>query len=182
MLNKNMPKEGMIKQITGEYERSRSGWKIHISGNPNNHKTIYDWLLKNSPYGCKYLSNSEQTGKDFTIYVGSWMDTVDFAARIHNELGNILDKIKGDALNDDLKITDKVAARFDTNLDGFHQYGTNGLPYLKEDIAKSTGLFGYKKENFNKKEALRKSFDILNRTYGTYFSGPNQRVKEFVGI
>lgn len=110
------------------------------------------------------------------------MDTIDFAAEIHNELGNILNDINGDALNDDLKITEKVAARFDTALSEFHQYGTNGLPYLKEDIAKSTGLFGYKKENFNKKEALKKSFDILNKIYGTYFSGPKQRVKEFLGI
>lgn len=172
----------MIKQITGQYERFKAGWKIHISSNPNNHKIIYEWLLKNSPYGCKYLSNSEQTGKDFTIYVGSWMDTIDFAAKIHNELGDILYNINGDALNHDLKITNKVAARFDTRLDDFHQYGTNGLPYLKEDIAKSTGLFGYKKENFNKKEALRNSFNILNNTYGEYFSGPKQRAKEFVGI
>lgn len=176
-----MPKEGMIKQITGEYDKYKAGWKIHLSGSFNKHKMIYDWLLKNSPYGCKYLS-SDQTGKDFTIYVGSWMDTIDFAAKIHNELENILNDVNGDALNDDLKITNKVAARFDTTLSDFHQYGTNGLPYLKEDIAKSTGLYGYKKENFNKKEALRTSFNILINTYGEYFSGPKQKVKEFVGI
>lgn len=167
----------MIKDISGDYLKFREGWKIHLAVRPENHELVNNWLLTNCKYGYKYGKAAGQTGKDFTIYVGSWDETEAFAARVTQEIGNLLEKVTGDAALDDLHITPKTAARYDTRTPGFHQYGAKGIPFLMDDVAQKIW-----NKAFNEREAMERAYGILAARHGTYFTGTNNRVRQLLGL
>src|SRR3989344_7668309 len=179
----SLPKEGMIPikaRGTGFYrdeffKRGEFGWKMHLAVQPQNHQLVYDWILDNSPYEAKY-GRSDQIGKDFTIYIGSFDEAEAYALTIANLLRDYLEDVQGDAANEDIAITDKTAIRFDagrTNPD-FHQYGSKGIPFLNHDVSQRR----WGKEKFNREEAMNRAYRILKYKYKEYFTGSKQQVEK----
>jgi hypothetical protein len=170
---------------TLDYNRIGVGWKIHLTVQPKSQKFVYEWLRKNCKYIWKYLHGGEE-GKTFTIYVGSWDDTEEFARVLMKSIGDKIDKPRGDIVEHDLEVYQKVWARFDAtrcHQYRFHQYGSYGLPYLLDDHMQLTVMLisGRKAEyEKNKKQIksrfLRRAYTILNQIYGTYFGGTQHQV------
>lgn len=167
------PREGTIKSVNNEYfERKEAGWKIHLNVRIKNHKFVYEYLRLNCPYTCKYAQHSGQTGKDFTVYVGSWDETERFGRTLEERIGEKLEYPTGDTLIDDLPVTNKVMARFDTPRlfnPQFHQYGYYGVPLLEVDVLNTMGSSD--KGIIKIKKAVRRAWLELLRIYGGYFNG-----------
>ncbi len=129
-------KEGMIKRIENDFFKKGAGWKIHLTVNPDNQRRVYDWLLENCPYSCKYKSADKDAGKDFTIYIGSYDETEVFGVRLTKELGNLLLNTGSDAAVTDLGITQKIGARFQPpKIEEFGENGYHGMPLLFADAS-----------------------------------------------
>lgn len=169
-------KPGMIKRTEeSDYHKFNDcGWKIHLAVNPLNYQKVFEWLVKNCRYSCKFLSADINAGKDFTIYVGSWKDTKAFAELITFEIGPILEHSKSDAAVTDLEITPKTCARFvppksDKNMS---QNGLYGIPFLKDDAT----LQVFSPEAFDLDSTINKAYEYLARIYKVYFTGNNNEV------
>jgi hypothetical protein len=173
--------EGCIKYVENEYEkRNATGWKIHLTVRPENHHLVYEYL-QSIPYTSKY-GQSDQTGKDFTIYIGSWDDMQHCAEDLEKKIGHMLESPTGNALYHDLVITPKVAARFDLRDPRFAQWGHKGISHFRKDV----GFKMFEREKFKKDEQgyLRKfverAYNTLNEKFGVYFSGSNQQLTKLI--
>lgn len=178
IVNGTHPLGGQPRSVSGDYARIGGGWKIHLHVKPKNHKFVYYWLLQNCRYGWKYFSGGEE-GKEFTIYVGSWDETEEFARILMHVLGSKIESPIGDILKDDLKVHEKVWARFNApSRVTFHQYGSHGLPYLNFDMERY--IFErdqiLKAENAYKAQFLGRSYNLLNQGFGVYFRGTRNQV------
>ncbi len=190
ILNGSHPLSGQPKDVSGDYVSFNAGWKIHLHVRPKNHKFVYYWLIQNCKYGWKYLSGGEG-GKEFTIYIGSWDETEQFARILMQAIGSTLEEPIGDIVKDDIRVYEKIWARFDAkgrqDLNGmqiwFHQYGSHGLPYIESDMAKYMHNRNEILKNQRKYQAefLERSYKLLNQKFGTYFRGSmNQVAKRIV--
>jgi hypothetical protein len=160
--------------------KKTAGWKFHIGYNSLSvDKGIFIEKLKSLGLRFKEGINSGQTGKDFTIYIGS-RELADKAAM---ELSLLTKgKIYGDALGDDIQFAPGIGARFDADGDvDFHQYGKNGIPILKDLIQ-----FG-EKDKFTD-AAIAQSEKVLSNRYGEFYSGKkgiqaaaNENYEPFLG-
>lgn len=148
--------------------RKTAGWKLHINFDRTNDdyvaqvsKVLTSLKDKNLIKSYKIGLSSGQAGKEATIYVGSKDDAQKVAEQIEQLLSTILLPPEGDALKDDLKMTSKVLGRFDAaGDDSFHQYGSNGIPYLKWDTPRADLSPQQKKE---------RALAVLRERYGSFF-------------
>jgi hypothetical protein len=185
-------KEGLIKIGNTDFDKKKVGWKIHLSVKESNQIEVFNFLVKFCPYTCKYKAGGE-LGKEFTIYIGSWDETEKFASLLEKNLKEKLSNICGDCLRTDLPITEHIAARFSFNeprKSDYEQYGYFGIPYLRSERTETLKLLPFpstieeaSKEKFLIiKELLKKSYLELNKTFGKYFTGKDNRVgKKFIG-
>lgn len=180
------------KEFAGKdktYSKAGGGWKIHLHVRPRNHKFVYYWLSEHCEFGWKYLHGGEE-GKEFTVYVGSWDATEQFATFLMHHLGNHIENPIGDVLRTDLRVYEKIWARFDAprsffiEVQGhkftFHQYGSHGLPYLNVDMEKYIHSRDQvlKSENKYIAQFLQRSYGDLNQGFGVYFRGSKNQVSK----
>jgi hypothetical protein len=146
-----------------------SGWKLHLAVDPANINAVdavlQDLKAKGEVSGYKQGSNSGQDGKDFTVYVGGKAQAQAVADALNQRAGSLLDTPRGDPLVDDASFGGKVMGRFDANDNEFHQYGTKGVPYTKEDMAQK--VWG----NVTPGQARAKADALLRSKYGEFYSG-----------
>ncbi len=164
---------GMMRAVTPSYNL-HGGWKIHLNVAPSNREYVGVWLSSNCNYGWKRGQSSGQTGKDFTIYVGSFADTLNFARLISDKIKDFLLPAVGDTLNDDITIAPNVMARYDCYDSNFHQYGFHGIPFTNDQM--SNKIWG----NLNTQTAMRDAHKLLISRYGDYYEGKKEKVDSFV--
>lgn len=181
----DFPNEGIVRAISNKVVEQKAHWKIHLKVKAENQKAVYDWLFNetNCPHGWKY-KYADQEDKDFTIYTGSYDDTLTFASKLLNSLGNKIDSANEKTLWTDIEILPKISARFRVYEDSFTKYGFLGIPVLK---IFSHNLLSYfrkiKGEELFKeyKLMIEKSHDILRRAYGKYYYGSGEDfIKRFI--
>lgn len=168
-----------------------SGWKIHLAVNPENYQYVFRWLFLNGPYDYKHLHGGEaDSGKDFTIYIGSWDDLFSFAGIIETELGDRLKDFDQKLNTDDLRVYQHVGARFQLSdklqsdydyRKKFDKYGFSGPSFLYCDIMTLLEQHGFEKNNilaFSQhlwglyKEVLAiRGYKELGKMFGDYFLG-----------
>lgn len=176
-------------EFTGD--PSTSGWKIHLAVNPENYQYVFRWLFLNGPYDYKHLHGGEaDSGKDFTIYIGSWDDLFSFAGIIETELGDRLKDFDQKLNTDDLRVYQHVGARFQLSdklqsdydyRKKFDKYGFSGLSFLYCDIMTLLEQHGFEKNDimaFSRelwglyKELLAiRGYKELGKMFGDYFLG-----------
>ncbi|MBW2995139.1 hypothetical protein KY312_02200 [Candidatus Woesearchaeota archaeon] len=178
--------EGCIKHVESEYFlRKHNGWKIHLTVKPENHCLVYLHLLHNVPYNSKY-GDSDQTGKDFTTYIGSWDDMQHCAEGLEKNIGHVLEPPSGEGLHTDLVVAPKIAARFNVTNFRFHQWGHKGISFLWEDanymLGKKQGNIEKFKKDYQRdlRKYIERSYNLLNEEYGVYFNGSNQQMKKII--
>jgi len=183
-----------MERITYYNNDPNYGWKLHISFDINNSSTVntIDTFLNKlySQYGVKYKigRSSGQSGKEATIYCGSKNNADIIASIILDYIGRLLLDPHGDTLNDDIKFNNKVMGRFTVsqfhnrsnlkhpdphNLDEFHQYGAQGIPFLNKDMH----LRAFQKDKYNKETAISTANKILTDEFGDYYTGAKNRKK-----
>lgn len=159
-----------------------NGWKLHLSFNTNNKAdaeivSLFLSYLKKW-YGVQYkIGRSGQMGKDATVYCGSKKNAQYIANLIKEEIGHHLQTPYGeDILSDDIFFNDKVAGRFATIVDGFHQYGGKGIPYLKKDMGKVV----WHEDDWDKDKWRESSYNtsdkLLREKFGEYYTGRKKKV------
>jgi len=145
-----------------------AGWKFHIGiDSLAVDKDAFTKKLNDLGVQFKEGLNSGQTGKDFTIYLGS----KDYADSIAKELSPFVQgKIYGDTLIDDIEFAPGIGGRFDANGDvTFHQYGKFGIPILKD-------LVRIGEEIKFRDEDIKFSETVLANKYGEFFTGKKSTV------
>lgn len=107
-----------------------------------------------------------QSGKESTVYIGSRARLDQVATELQARLGGDLLPIAGEALSDDVQVSDLVAARFDIHgIDTrFAQYGAQGHGLLVEDIDPWN-------QTRTQEAATQAASTVLAQTYGEYFTG-----------
>ena len=151
-----------------------TGWKFHLSVSKKNRAKVNKYLTDNG-FDFKEGNNGGQTGKDFTIYIGSYLLASKLAKQIETDIGKLL-KInkKTDASKDDTSFStsNKILARFDTyNNKKYHQYGKNGIPVLNKDASLFFGLFQNQTTQEEKNKLLQKARIALQKEYKAFFDG-----------
>ena len=142
--------------------RDTDGWKLHIGTEGQTPQQIERLTQELNRLGVPFKQglNSGQTGKDFTIYVGSRAE----AERIARQLSPLTNgRVYGDAALDDVEMAPGVGARFDVVGDkDFHQYGKRGIPILRDliDIGQPFS-----------DDAIQRSEATLANRYGEFFTG-----------
>jgi hypothetical protein len=146
-----------------------SGWKLHLAVDPANagavDTVLQDLKAKGEFNGYKQGSNSGQDGKDFTIYAGSKAQAQAVSDALSQRVGGLLDNPRGDTLVDDIPFGSKVMGRFDAYDPEFHQYGSGGIPYTKDDMAQK--VWG----GVTSDQARANADAILRLKYGEYYTG-----------
>ena len=133
-----------VKSPESENYIDYGGWKIHISVDPRNYEAVDTWLDRNHPGQYKLLHGGERGESDFTIYVGNKDDMNILVRKMSREINHLLEaKSRGGLNSTDLKLTDRITARYDpqglknyykgkSGFDGENSgvyYGRNGIPY-----------------------------------------------------
>lgn len=158
------------------------GWKLHLNFDAQNPDTVsridevlsrvkQSGAIRGFKIGDGGGKEWGQPGKESTVYVGS-RDKTDVVARfVSQELGDILLPPEGDTLIDDIPLADGIMGRFAPQYDPeFHQYGSDGIPYLKEEFAKALWMpVDQQKEYLS--VLAKKSLDRIVEKYGDYFTG-----------
>lgn len=158
----------------------QGGWKIHLRTGPDDrirdhaYQLVLDIVAQNgNKWGHKKLHGGDPDEKDITIYCGPRQEA-DLAARSivsHKELRSLLLPAKGDVLIDDMELIpgSGIYGRFDvknlpTSPYGFTQYGCRGWPMLRDEVSKKVwGKLSY--------DPCKKSYDVLSKLFGRYFTG-----------
>ncbi|MGV8086213.1 MAG: hypothetical protein ACP5N1_01150 [Candidatus Woesearchaeota archaeon] len=175
----------MVRAISDKIISRHAYWKIHLVVRPENQKTVYDWLFddNNCPHGWKY-KYADQEDKDFTIYIGSYDDTLAFASKLLKAVGNRIELANEKTLWSDIEILSKISARFRVHEDSFTKYGFLGIPVLKVFSNNISSIFNKTrgKEKLEQyKLMIEKSHDVLRRAYGVYYYGSGEDfVKRFI--
>lgn len=140
------------------------GWKLHLSTDKAEEVST---ALKAMGLTHKVGKTSGQEGKDVTVYIGHKDAATGAARRIQDELVHLLNTPRGDTLRDDMPFTSHVMGRFDAGRGDseFHQYGKNGIPWLKADM-----------DPWNRKPGASDRAHVeLRRKYGEFYEGAPKR-------
>ena len=161
----------------------QGGWKIHLRTGTDDKKRdrAYEIVLdiiKNN--GGKWLSKKLHGGeadeKDITIYCGikSEANKAALAIAKNSELSGLLLPPGKEMLQDDVEILPNTnvygrfeASRLNTGEHEFHQYGCKGHSMLKSYVSASL----WDKKNFDREKACRVSRIVLEKLFGTDFTG-----------
>lgn len=167
-----------------EIASKAKGHKLHLSfdaadGAKMDRVTVLlDTLAQNGGITAfKVGQNSEQEGKDATIYVGHKDKTLLIADLLGKELSDVLDEPSGDVLDSDVPYAPKIMGRFEVQgLDpDFHQYGAAGFPLLNDDVGQYSmmRLQGASDEALTSflAEAKVRAEEVLQSRYGTFYTG-----------
>ncbi len=161
------------------------GWKLHLnfdSQNPDTVARISEVLsrikqsgaVRNFKIGDGGGKEWDNPGKESTIYVGSRNKTDAVAKFVSRELGDVLLPPEGHALIDDIPLANNVMGRFAPQYDPeFHQYGSEGIPYLKEEFARAIWMPQDQQKEYLSVLA-KKSLDRIVEKYGDYFTGTQE--------
>jgi GNAT superfamily N-acetyltransferase len=142
-----------------------SGWKLHLTVAPENIDVAREKLRELGITFKHEAGGTHEDGKDFTVYLGSKDKADSVANQINDTLGDLLADPQGDVLGDDMPMVGKVMGRFDAERGSeFHQYGTQGIPALLEDVKNN---FGKKLKDLDYTKARQK----LAAKYGEFFTG-----------
>lgn len=145
--------------------RGTAGWKLHLTVSQSNLEAV---SAKLSKLGLRHKvgRSGEQEGKDITVYAGSRSSAESAAASIERAVGGLIGSPIGDALKDDTSFSKNVMGRFDPAGDAeFHQYGSDGIPYLNDDVHDQT--FGGAKKT--PKELRDRANALLQQRYGEFY-------------
>lgn len=149
-----------------DYENPHIGHKLHLNVAPQHVKYVSDYL-KHGKYSHKYCTGDYfiESGKIFTIYIGSFDLAYKSAKQINDELAPyLLDPVS----SGDCAYYPKVAGRFMGDRRSFSDTNTiNGISSSHK--AESTRLWGSSLDP--KKEAFDISFEELADKYGKFFHG-----------
>jgi hypothetical protein len=150
----------------------RAHWKLHLAVDPKNYAAVdavvKDLLDSGQIKDYKQGRNSGQEGKDFTIYIGPKEQAQLVADHLTNKVGHLLDNPKGEALIDDTSFGGKVMGRFDANDKDMAQYGSQGIPYTKDDMGQKT--WG----SVTSEQARANADKILRERYGEFYTGTSK--------
>lgn len=161
------------QQEAREALRDSAGWKLHLNFDLNNPKAVSQiqhsldvlkehGLIKDYKIG----RSSDQEDKAATIYIGEKRKAVAVTEALQRTQENLLKEPGNNILRDDMSFTTKVYGRFDAHGDqAFHQYGINGIPFLKGDASERWG--SDKSAAVKEQRALK----LLTERYGKFFTG-----------
>ena len=171
-ITKNVEDKLKTSQLKDFPNFNGQGWKLHLATDQT--EEVSD-VLKEMGLFYKVGKNSEQDGKDITVYIGDKDKANAVSQDISNKIGHLLKEPHGDTLKDDIKLADKVMGRFDiSKIDNdFAQYGAKGFPLLNDDLLSHVINDGLK---IKEKDKLKEEYDdrantILKNKYGTYYTG-----------
>lgn len=168
------------------------GWKLHLNFDAQNPVTvgkINEILLKIKQSGAikDYKIGEgggkewDQPGKESTVYVGSSDKTKLVAQFISEELDGLILPPEGDTLVDDVLIAHNVMGRFSPQYDiEFHQYGANGIPFLKEEFGNGLWIPKDQQPAYFADLAVKSRARLVEK-YGDYFTGSNVEISPIEG-
>ncbi|MFH1457641.1 MAG: hypothetical protein ABIG31_00515 [Candidatus Omnitrophota bacterium] len=155
----------------------KGGWKLHLTVQPESYPKIDEWLWNNHKGQYKLLAGGDPGEKDFTVYVGSRDDVTLLIQRIaRDKIDNLLEP--SNAGSEDRLFTDKIAGRFDISSTRFGKrdfvyYGSSGVPFDREAAdARFSGKLG---GSYDQKAHVRRITNNLEKEYGGYFTGPQDK-------
>jgi hypothetical protein len=171
-----------------ETYKKKGGWKLHLSVKPENYAAVDRWLFENHKGQYKLLSGgAPEEGKDFTVYIGSKVEADALATKMTSEIDGLLEASK--AGTEDLKLTPKIAGRFDVQSTGkgfselgLKYYGIDGVPFDKKAMDRTSVAFGAQlrspqdaalKEKYFQQQRIeaQRIEGILASEYGEYYTG-----------
>lgn len=177
-LNRQAMPQKMTPELIQKIKDKHAGWKLHLASDKPEY--VSRWL-KDRGYTHK-VGRSGQEGKDLTVYIGSKADTIRVADDIENNIAHLLNDPHGETLTDDIAFTNKVWGRFSVSQvdTEFHQYGSEGIPYLNDDMARRG------RGDIDANTARQNADRILRERYGEFYSGesniPNAGVSMPMGF
>lgn len=156
----------------------KGGWKLHLTVKPENYAAVDEWLFSNHLGSYKLLAGGDPGYEDFTIYIGSRIDTEEFARKIETDIGHLLEisTVGGPGERDMLfGEQKKVAGRFDIQgTEGGRRLGLGraeasheGIPFMAGGDIHPWDI-ETRKRKFGQIDNTRKE---LVEEYGEYFTG-----------
>lgn len=133
-----------------------TGYKVHLNVLPENVVAVSNFL-KTHGFNHKYLNGGEiESGKVFTVYLGSKEATERYVKEIYEGVGNLLEIPKA---HGEIEYAPRIVGRFVGGKQYFRQYGRDGISALYD-------LPTYHPEN-TPERAKKKALE----EYGEYFGG-----------
>jgi len=175
------PKSGMVKNSPLEHYPYgiNTGWKIHITVNPQNYMFVWLWLKFNCDYGWKHTAYA--TGKEFTVYTYSWENNASFSRKIFDGLNDKLEEPTEKMKMSHITLLGKITTRF--NFVGGTKgvilfpsgLGWLGIPTLDKNIRFP---FDHEAEFEQRKKYYVEQFirESIRYLLAFFFKGPKGRV------